>query len=80
MIGILKNRGFLYSEMQSVEKKNTRKITENCDWLRFEGSQNSKETKTYLHELFGFSIQKLPRDVQPSFTQGMDRLHGTICG
>lgn len=54
---------FVYSEMQSVEKKkNTRKIAENCDWLRFEGSQNSKETKTYLHELFGFSIQKLPRD------------------
>lgn len=52
---------FVYSEMQSVEKKkNTRKITEN--WLNFEGSQNSKETKTYLHELFGFSIQKLPRD------------------
>lgn len=31
LIGILKNRGSLYSEMQSVEKKNTRKITENYD-------------------------------------------------
>lgn len=48
---------FVYSEMQSVEKKKihvkSQKIAIDCDL---------KETKTYLHELFGFSIQKLPRD------------------
>lgn len=55
------------------KKKNTRKITENYDWLRFEGSQNSKETKTYLHELFGFSIQKLPRDTMSNPLLHRDR-------
>lgn len=59
---------FVYSEMQSVEKKKihvkSQKIAIDCD---------SKETKTYLHELFGFSIQKLPRDTMSNPLLHRDR-------